>query len=194
MTTRPYELLARFNADGTAVSGVSIRTITTIDGKDYESEPRPLSGVTDPAFVSFADQFSASVLAEKEALAAAHKTAIDAKQAELDTANVTIAALETRVASLLAELPFNPRIIDASAFYERITKDEFAALSVSDDETLRTIAKTILAYKTNDWPVIFESPEFQGLVGYLIITQFSTEARIAELTRDATRDEAYDAS
>lgn len=193
MTTRPYELLARFGTDGT-VAGVSIRTITTIDGKDYESEPRPLAGVTDPAFTAFASAFSASVLAEKEALVSAHKTELDAKEAALTTANATIAALETRVASLLAELPFNPRIIDASAFYERITKDEFAALSVSDDETLRTIAKTILAYKTNDWPVIFESPEFQGLVGYLIISQFSTEARIAELTRDATREEAYDAS
>jgi hypothetical protein len=129
-----------------------------------------------------------------ESLAAAHKTALDDKQAELDAANATIAALETRVASLLAELPFNPRIIDASAFYNRITKDEFAALSVSDDETLRTIAKTILAYKTNDWPVVFESPEFQGLIGYLTGTSFLTAQQALELTRDATREEAYDAS
>lgn len=129
-----------------------------------------------------------------EQLAAAHKSALDAKESELTTANATIAALEARVHSLLAELPFNPRIIDASKFYERITKDEFAAMSVSDDETLRTIAKTILAYKTNDWPVIFESPEFQGLIGYLVGTSFLTAERAAELTRDATREEAYDAA
>ena len=192
MSTRPYELLARFGTDGT-VAGVSIRTITTIDGKDYESEPRPLAGVTDPAFTAFASAFSASVLAEKEALVSAHKTALDAKEAALTTANATIATLETRVASLLAELPFNPRIIDASKFYERITKDEFAALSVADDETLRTIAKTILAYKTNDWPVVFESTDFQGLIGYLVGTSFLTTERAAQLTADANRDEAYTA-
>ena len=127
-------------------------------------------------------------------LAEDHKSALDSANATIATRDATIAALETRVASLLAELPFNPRIIDASAFYERITKDEFAALSVSDDETLRTIAKTILAYKTNDWPVIFESTEFQGLIGYLTGTSFLTAQRALELTRDATREEAYDAS
>jgi hypothetical protein len=69
MTTRPYELLARFAADGT-VAGVSLRTITTVNGRDYESDPAPLSGADDPAFVAFAEQFAASaVTARDEALA-----------------------------------------------------------------------------------------------------------------------------
>lgn len=170
-----------------------------------------------------------------EEKASAHKTALDAKEAELTTANATIAELESdlstassqleavtnektalqndydqlnamqlestslviqlqaKVADLEQYRPFNPRIIDASAFYARITKDEFASLSVSDDETLRVIAKTILAYKTNDWPVVFESPEFQGLISYLVGTEFLTVERAAQLTADATRAEAYDA-
>ena len=148
-----------------------------------------------PALVNqYATEFNLGFEAEKAALVSAHKAELDAKEAELTTANATIAALEARVASLLTELPFNPRIIDASAFYARITKDEFAALSVADDETLRTIAKTILAYKTNDWPVIFESPEFQGLIAYLVGTGFLTAERAEELTADATRAEAYDAA
>jgi len=132
-----------------------------------------------------------------EQKASDHKAALDAKEAALTTANATIAALEARVASMLTELPFNPRIIDATAFYSRITKDEFAALSVSDDETLRTIAKTILAYKTNDWPVVFESPEFQQMMGYLMFgtsPPFLSDERARELARDATRAEAYDAA
>ena len=129
-----------------------------------------------------------------EGLVSAHKTELDTANATIATRDATIATLETRVASLLAELPFNPRIIDASKFYERITKDEFAALSVADDETLRTIAKTILAYKTNDWPVVFESTDFQGLIGYLVGTGFLTAERAEELTRDATREEAYNAA
>ena len=173
------------------VAAASLQTLEiTESGKEFETLI-PLN----PALANqYATEFNLGFEEEKAALVSAQKTALDAKDAELTTANATIAALEARIASLLTELPFNPRIIDASAFYARITKDEFAALSVSDDETLRTIAKTILAYKTNDWPVIFESPEFQGLIAYLVGTGFLTAERAEELTADATRAEAYDAA
>ncbi len=92
MTTRPYELLARFALDGT-VAGVSVRTITTVNGRDYESDPTPLSGATDPAFTSFAEQFAASVVAERDEAVA--------QVAELTTAKT---ALEARVAELEAQL------------------------------------------------------------------------------------------
>lgn len=90
--TRPYELLARFAPDGT-VAGVSVRTITTVNGRDYESDPTPLNGATDPAFTSFAEQFAASVAAERD-------TAL-ANVATLTAAKTT---LETRVAELEAQL------------------------------------------------------------------------------------------
>ena len=122
------------------------------------------------------------------------------KQSQLDTAAEAIAVysreiveLQTKVADLAQYRPFNPRIIDASAFYARVTKDEFAMLSTSDDQQLGAIARAILAYKANDWPVIFESPEFQGLIAYLVGAGFFTAERAAELTADATRAEAYDA-
>lgn len=172
MSTRPYELLARFDSAG-QVAGVSVRTITTLDGKDYEGDPQPLSGATDPAFASFAAAFSASVMAENEAIKTENES------------------LKARIESLLAEVPYNPRIIDATAFYERITKDEFASLSVSDDPMLKNIAKTILTYRANDWPVVFESTDFQQLIGYMLSVQFLTEKRSAELTKDATSEEAY---
>ena len=98
MTTRPYELLARFGTDG-SVAGVSIRTITTIDGKDYESEPRPLAGVTDPEFIAFSSAFSAGVLAEKEAMVEDHKTELTEKEAALTEANQTIAGLQAEIAA-----------------------------------------------------------------------------------------------
>lgn len=83
MTTRPYELLARFAADGT-VAGVSVRTITTVNGRDYESDPMPLSGAGDSAFAEFADQFSASVVAERDAAVSALETERSTMQAEID--------------------------------------------------------------------------------------------------------------
>jgi len=98
MTTRPYELLARFGADGT-ISGVSTRTITTADGREYENNPVPLAGTSDPAFTAFATQFAASAVAEKEtavANLAAKTTAYDAEVAK-------VAALEAEKATLLSE-------------------------------------------------------------------------------------------
>lgn len=126
-------------------------------------------------------------------LVAAHKTELTQKETALTEANATIAALEARVASLLAELPFNPKIIDATAFYNRITKEEFAELLTSDDANKVNIGNTIMVYVKNDWPIVFESPEFQGMIGYLLSTGFPAE-RVAQLTADATRAEAYDAA
>jgi len=225
---KPYELLARFKSDGT-IAGCHVRTISTVDGRDYESEPVPLANATDPAFVAFAASFSASVVTERDALAidktklttdlatktsehnsvkgqyddlviekakiiADNQTAttqLEAKQAELTLANAANATLQSRFDKLLNDLPFNPRIIDATSFYARITKDEFALLSVSDDATVRDIAKTILAYKANDWPIVFESPEMQGMLTYLLLNGSLSEGRIAQLTQDANQSEAY---
>lgn len=89
MTTRPYELLARFAADGT-VAGVSVRTITSVNGRDYESDPTPLSDATDPAFVAFAKQFAADAVTQRDFLTAqvaqitAEKSTLVARIAELE--------------------------------------------------------------------------------------------------------------
>lgn len=64
--TRPYELLARFAPDGT-IAGVHVKTITTVNGRDYESDPTPLSGATDPAFTAFAEQFAADAVTARDA-------------------------------------------------------------------------------------------------------------------------------
>lgn len=91
MTTRPYELLARFAADGT-VAGVSMRTITTVGGRDYESDPAPLSGATDPAFTAFAEQFSASVVAERDQAVSELETQRATMQAEIDRLTALVPA------------------------------------------------------------------------------------------------------
>lgn len=95
MTTKPYELLARFKADGT-IAGVSVRTITTVNGKDYESDPAPLSGATDPAFIAFAEAFAAAVVAERDALLAEK----DTWQSQIDTLTAEKAALQAQLDAL----------------------------------------------------------------------------------------------
>lgn len=100
MTTRPYELLARFANDG-SVSGVSVRTISTVNGRDYEDDPSPLSGATDPAFIAFAEAFAAQAVSERDQLLtdkAALESQLTAMTAERDAGLVNVASLQTEVA------------------------------------------------------------------------------------------------
>ena len=113
--------------------------------------------------------------------------------AERATLTSDLAAANARITTLLEEIPFDPRIIDATAFYNRLTKDELLVFVSSEDAQVRLIGQTIAAYKANDWPVVFASPEFQQMVGYLQQSGVLTSARLAELTKDATRAEAYSA-
>lgn len=106
MTTTPYELLARFKADGT-VAGVSVRTLTTVNGRAREDDPEPLSDATDPAFVAFAETFSAAVVAERDALAVerdALAATVETLTTERDAAIANEEAMQARIDELEAEL------------------------------------------------------------------------------------------
>jgi hypothetical protein len=100
-TSRPYELLARFAADG-KIAGVSVRSITTLNGRDYESDPQPLSGASDPAFAAFATQFAAGAVAERDSLQSA-LTALTAERDSLQTQVDTIPGLTAQIVELTAE-------------------------------------------------------------------------------------------
>jgi hypothetical protein len=172
MTTTPYELLARFATNGT-IAGVSIRYLTTVDGKVYEGDPQPLSGVDDPVFNEFADQFSASVVAERDELAS------------------QVTALNNRISELLTETPYNPRVIEASAFINRTTPGEMLQLFGSQDPNVQQIAAMLLAYKANDWRIELDSVDMQQSVGYLQLVGLVSSERAAALLRDGTRAESY---
>jgi len=101
--TRPYELLARFSEDG-SVAGVHVKTIETINGRDYPSDPVPLSEATDPAFTAFAYQFAAGAIAAR------------------DAALIQVAELQAEVARLTAliPLPVADYMITPAVFVERL--------------------------------------------------------------------------
>lgn len=100
-TSRPYELFARFAANG-SIAGVSVRTITTINGRDYENDPQPLSGASDPAFAAFASQFAAAAVAERDASQTSLATMTADRDAQKALAD-TVPGLQQQLATVTAE-------------------------------------------------------------------------------------------
>ena len=213
MTQQPYELLARFK-DG-SVSGVSVRYLFAVGNKVVEGDPEPLAGTTDPAFTAFAEQFAAAAVAERDQLQsdkATLETQVTTLTSERDTALAQLATLTTekdalteanailtaqlaaanaRIAALVEQVQFDPRVIEANAFLNRIASTELAQLFSSTDPNVQAISQMLLAYKANDWRIELDSVEMQQAVGYLELIGMLTVERAAALLRDGTRAEAY---
>ncbi len=174
--TRPYELLARFAADGT-IAGVSVRTLTTINGRDYESDPQPLSGASDAAFVAFAEQFAAAAVAQRDALLS-----------QVSTLTVERDALTAQVAELEAELstgvdengvptaitPLQGRIILKRA---GLLDTVEAAIVQANGETQIWWEYATLWHRTH--PVLVALGESLGLTNEQVDEMFKTAASIA---------------
>lgn len=214
MTQTPYELLVRFSSNG-SVSGVSVRYLFNLNGKVIEGDPEPLAGTNDPAFTAFAEQFAAAAVTEREELAA-EKAELESQVTTLTTerdtallqvatstnektalteANATLteqlAAANARIAALVEQVQFDPRVIEANAFLNRIASTELAQLFSSTDPNVQAISQMLLAYKANDWRIELDSQEMQQAVGYLQLIGMVTAERAAALLRDGTRAEAY---
>ena len=105
MSEKPYELLARFKPDG-SVGGVHVRSIVTVGGRDYETDPAPLSGATDPAFIAFAEQFAAATVSENEILksqAVVMLQSIEQQEQELIDWQSKVSELQSRLSQTMEE-------------------------------------------------------------------------------------------
>jgi hypothetical protein len=172
ITRKPRQFLAVWDDDGISVKGATFEESFFVDGVFWKNE---LTEVASEGFELFGELFSNQL------------------QIQFNEQSQRILELEQRVESLLESIPFDPRIIDATAFYNRLTKDELLVFVGSSNPQVVAIGKVIADYKANDWPVIFESQDFQNMVNFLQQTGVLSEARLTELTKDATRDEAYSA-
>jgi flagellar biosynthesis GTPase FlhF len=103
------------------------------------------------------------------------------------------AELESQVAELVQYRPFDPNVIQSEAFYERIQKDELFSLAImaSQDETCKGILGLLSAYKDNAWPVVLDDKQVVGAMQYLTAIGLLEQGRAEEITRPATREEAY---
>lgn len=201
----PYELLVRFNRDG-SVAGALTRSIETVGGRDFELSPVPLAE-SDEAFARFAEQFAAAAVAERDSLkielSETNKQLIERTAqrdqfeqqlatltAERDSLRTETATLESRVVALRANQRFNPRVIKSDAFFERITKRELSLMAASADPNVIEIGALLNEYDGNDWRVELDSAELIQPLNYLIAVGMLSEDRAFELRRDGVESEA----
>jgi septal ring factor EnvC (AmiA/AmiB activator) len=128
-----------------------------------------------------------SLTTQVETLTAAKATA----ETSVVTLTEQLAAANARIASLLAGMPWNARVMEASAFIARISSQELLLLASSSDPMLQQIIGMLNQWKANDWPIVLDSPEIQQAVGYLAQQGVFAESRIAEVLRDCTQEESY---
>lgn len=112
-------------------------------------------------------------------------------ESALSSAQSELGSAEARILELQSQLPWDPRIIDASAFLSRISQAELLDLTTSGDPVKQQIAAMLAAYRANDWPIMLDSPEMQEAIGYLTQSGMITAEQAGELLRDSTREESY---
>jgi hypothetical protein len=150
-------------------------------------------------------------LSEKNTLATSQATTITALESQVATLSEEKAVLLTQVYSLEGQLEqaeteitfleairtYDPNQIKSKAFYDRITKEEMndvAVLALSGDATAAAIYAKFNDYVKNEWQVLLDDPEVVGGTQYLTYTGTFKEGRAAQITRPASREEAYIAS
>jgi hypothetical protein len=136
-------------------------------------------------------QLANNTLSTVEALAVTQAEQVASLTQEKSTLTEQLTAANARIASLLNGMPWNPRVMEASAFINRISSQELLLLASSSDPMLQQIIGMLNQWKANDWPIVLDSPEIQQSVGYLAQQGVFAESRIAEVLRDCTREESY---
>jgi len=103
----------------------------------------------------------------------------------------TITILQAKIARLLTEVSFDPRVISSDAYFDRLTGKELFMLGTSKDPTTVQIAALLNEYQANKSRVELDSLDHQNQVEHLVSQSVLTAERAKEISRDATRDEAY---
>jgi hypothetical protein len=133
-----------------------------------------------------------SIKAAKTLLESQVKSLTDGVQ----TQDELVKTLQAKVTFLNSIKTYNTRLVDGKAFYARISKDDMVKLMASNNPRLIEIGKTIVLYRDNShqWPVDLDAPETQEMVNDLISAGLFDPSDVAVIMRDASREEAFEAS
>jgi len=114
-------------------------------------------------------------------------------QSQISSLEAERIVLNTRIAFLNSIRTYDPNQIRSLAFYDRISKDQINKLGLLaiDDPQAAEIHKLLNAYKDNPWPVLLDDPLVVGGIQYLLHIEIITTEEAAQITRPASREEAY---
>ena len=112
---------------------------------------------------------------------------------ETVTLKADIRERDDKIAFLQSIRTYDPNQIRSLAFYDRISKDQINKLGLLaiDDPQAAEIHKLLNAYKDNPWPVLLDDPLVVGGIQYLLHIEIITQQEAAQITRPASREEAY---
>jgi len=112
---------------------------------------------------------------------------------ETVTLKADIRERDDKIAFLQSIRTYDPNQIRSLAFYDRISKDQINKLGLLaiDDPQAAEIHKLLNAYKDNPWPVLLDDPLVVGGIQYLLHIEIMTQQEAAQITRPASREEAY---
>lgn len=145
------------------------------------------------------DQLSAMYVATEAGLVATHTVALRILTAEVTQLKADLAVsqanetnVNTRMARLLIELPFNPRLISTPAFLARIADLMFPLAKYASSDTVAAgFLVSLFEKDASKESIKLDSPKLAGALGYLIAKEWLESERADAITRDCTRDEAY---
>jgi hypothetical protein len=131
------------------VAGISAKTLTTVNGRDYESDPMPLESTEDPVFVQFATTFCSAAVAERDSLAS-----------EVADLREEVERLEA-----LVPLPRGPREVTPEEFLKRFSPEDIVAIDQSKDPRV-VLAKVTL--QTRSSVIDLDSEILRNMIAGLI--------------------------
>ena len=104
-----------------------------------------------------------------------------------------LSELQAKIAFLESIRTYDPNQIKSKSFYDRISKDELFTLGnlALSDQTARGIQMLLQNYLAEEWQVLLNDPQVVGALHYLTAIGALAEGRVAEMTRPASREEAY---
>lgn len=142
--------------------------------------------------------FQADKQLEIDDLNSTHKEQVDSLRSQIteitkqkDDNAALVTAANVRIARLLEGMPWNPRVMEASAFIARIKPEEMLLLASSSDPVLQQAIGMLNRWMDNDWPIVLDSDEIQQTVKYFVEKGIFAGTRIGEVLRDCTKNESY---
>lgn len=96
-----------------------------------------------------------------------------------------------RIETLANSLPYNPRLIDAAAFVDRLPTGRALQLMESTDPRITQIADLLKLYRAENWPIGLDAPETQQAFALLVSIGWLTESERDNILRDATYSERH---